>query len=152
MENLALILTLVLTIVLSVTVLVLSRKITALELENRNLREIMKKAENAKNKENKEKEEMKTSKAITQNLITELTKLENYQILSVTDKKEILSNVKRGYYLAIDNRDDFLQNVAISCLVTAENITAYNFEASSNFWKSSRFEKLHALKEELNKF
>lgn len=149
MENLALILSLVLTLVLAVTVLILSRKITAVELENKNLRNMMKKAENAKNKE---KEEMKTSKAIAQNLITELTKLENYQILSVKDKNEILSNVKRGYHLAIDLRDNYLQNLAISCLTTAENITAYNFEASSNFWKASRFEKLHALKEELDKF
>lgn len=149
MENLALTLTLILTIILAITVLVLSRKITALELDNRNLRDIMKRAEKAKEAK---KEEKKTSKAIAQSLVSELTKLENYQILSARDKNEILSNVKRGYYLAIDARDNYLQNLAISCLVTAENITAYNFEASSNFWKTSRFDKLKALKEELNKF
>lgn len=149
MENLALILTLVLTLILAVAVLVLSRKITAVELENQNLRNIMKRTEMQKNKEN---EEMKTSQAIAKSLTSELTKLENYQILSVKDKNEILSNVKRSYHLAIDARDDFLQNVAISCLVTAENITAFNFEASSEIWKKSRFDKLKALKEELNKF
>lgn len=149
MENLALILTLVLTIVLSVTLLVLSRKITAVELENHNLREIMKKAEKAKEAK---KEEERTSQAIAKKLVTELTKLENHQILTAKDKNEILSNVKRGYYLAIDARNNYLQNLAISCLVTAENITAFNFEASSDFWKKSRFDKLHALKEELNKF
>ena len=109
----------------------------------------MKKTEKAKEAK---KEEMKTSQAIAKSLASELTKLQNYQILTAKDKSEILSNVKRGYYLAIDARDNYLQNLAISCLVTAENITAYNFEASSNFWKSSRFDKLKALKEELNKF
>lgn len=149
MENLALILSLSLTLILAVTVLILSRKITTVELENQNLRNIMKKSEIAKTKE---KEEQKTSKNIAQSLVSELTKLENYQILSARDKNEILSNVKRGYYLAIDARDNYLQNLAISCLVTAENITAYNFEASGNFWKQSRFDKLKALKDELNKF
>lgn len=149
MENLALILTLVLTLILAVAVLVLSRKITAVELENKNLREIMKKAENAKEAK---KEEERTSQAIAKNLVTELTKLENYQILTARDKNEILSNVKQGYYLAIDARDDYLRNLAISCLVTAENITAYNFETSGNFWKTSRFDKLKGLKEELMKF
>lgn len=149
MENLALIIALFITSILAVAVLVLSRKITAVELENKNLREIMKKAEKVKEAE---KEEINTSQAIAKSLVSELTKLENYQILSARDKNEILMNVKQGYYLAIDVRDDYLRNLAISCLVTAENITAYNFETSGNFWKTSRFDKLKGLKEELMKF